>query len=187
MVHQEEMELIKRIRNGETALFSVFLEQHAGKVHSLIGQIVSNREDAEELTQDAFVKAFSKMHTFKGDCKFSTWLFRIAYNTAISATRKKKLIFPSIEEERLNNLADEEVDSLLDQDENEKVMRQLDKAIMNLEPEDAAIIKLFYNEEKSVIELAEILQISTSNVKVKLHRARKKLVLLMQKQSDEAR
>ena len=187
MVHQDEMELIKRIRNGETELFSVFLEQHAGKVHSLIGQIVTNREDAEELTQDAFVKAFSKLHTFKGDCKFSTWLFRIAYNTAISATRKKKMLFPSIEESLINNLADEEVDFLLDQDENEKVMQQLEKAIENLDAEDAAIIRLFYTEERSVNELAGILQISVSNVKVRMHRARKKLVLLMKEQSDEAR
>ena len=187
MVHQDEMELIKQIRNGETELFSIFLEEHASKVHSLIGQIVSNREDTEELTQDAFVKAYSKLHTFKGDCKFSTWLFRIAYNTAISATRKKKMVFPTIEESLINNLADEEVDFLLDQDENEKVMLQLEIAVKKLNTEDAAIIRLFYNEEKSVNELADILQISVSNVKVKMHRARKKLVLLIKEQNDEAR
>lgn len=187
MEHQDEMELIKRIRNGETGLFSVFLEQHAGKVHSLIGQIVASREDAEELTQDAFIKAFNKLHTFKGDCKFSTWLFRIAYNTAISAARKKKIIFPSIDESQINNLADDEVDFILDQDENEKVLLQLEQALKQLQTEDAVLIKLFYNEGKSVNELSDMLQLSASNVKVKMHRARKKLILLMKDQHDESR
>ena len=187
MEHQDEMELIKRIRNGETVLFSVFLEQYAHKVHSLIGQIVSNREDAEELTQDAFVKAYSKINTFKGDCLFSTWLYRIAYNTAISATRKKKIIFPTIDESMLNKVADEAVDFLLDQDENEVVMQKLEQALDCLNIEDKSLLKLFYNEEKSINELAELLQLSVANVKVKMHRARKKLVLLIKGENDESR
>lgn len=187
MEHQEEMELIQRILNGETALFSFFLESYASKVHSLVGQIVSNRQDAEELTQDAFVKAFSKLHTFKGDCKFSTWLFRIAYNTAISAVRKKKIVFPSLDESRINNVPDNDVDFLLDQDENEQLLAKLEKAIDKLDTEDKALLKLFYNEGKSINELAEILQMSVSNVKVKMHRARKKLYLLMNDDNNGTR
>lgn len=186
MEHQDEMEVIKRIRNGETALFSVFLEQHAGKVHALIARIVPNREDAEELTQDAFVKAFSKLHTFKGTCRFSTWLFRIAYNTAISATRKKRLVYPAVDEARIENLTDEEVDLVLEQDESEQRMRQLEKAVRQLDAEDAALLAMYYQQEKPVNELAEILELSVSNVKVRLHRVRKKLVLLMNEMKDEA-
>ena len=187
MEHQDEMELIKRICNGETALFSFFLDQYASKTHYLIGYIIPNREDAEELTQDAFVKAFSKLSTFKGDCKFSTWLFRIAYNTAISAVRKKKTFFPAVDDAILNKIPDEEVDFLLDQNENEIILIKLENALEDLEHEEKALLKLFYNEGKSVNELAELLQLSVTNVKVKLHRARKKLVLMMKNENNETR
>ena len=184
MEHQDEMELIKRIYSGETDLFSFFLDQYASKTNSLIGQIIPNREDAEELTQDAFVKAFSKLSTFKGNCRFSTWLYRIAYNTAISAVRKKKTFFPAVDDSILNKIPDEEVDFLLDQHENETLLIKLEKALEDLEHEEKALLKLFYNEGKSVIELAELLQLSSANVRVKLHRARKKLVLMMNNETN---
>lgn len=187
MEHQEEMEMINRIRNGETALFSVFLENYANKANALVAQIVSSREDAEELTQDTFVKAFSKLHTFKGDCKFSTWLYRIAYNTAISAVRKKKIIFPSIDESRINNVPDNAVDLLLDQDDNERLLAKLEISIEKLLTEEKAMIKLFYNNGKSINEIAEIMQMTASNVKVKMHRVRKKLVVLINEENNGTR
>ncbi len=187
MEHQEEMKTINRIRDGETALFSLFLEQYGSQVHSMIGHIIPCKEDAEELTQDAFVKAFCKLSSFKGDCKFSTWLYRIAYNTAISATRKKKIILPVIDESIIEKVADEAVDSLLDQHENEEVMVKLEGAVNCLVAEDKALIALFYNEGKSLNELSEILQLSVSNVKVKLHRVRKKLYVMIKEYKNEAR
>lgn len=84
MENKDEQIIIKRILEGETAIFSHFVEQYSHSVYSMIVRIVQSREDAEELSQDAFLKAFSKLETFKGDCSFSTWLFRIAYNTGIS-------------------------------------------------------------------------------------------------------
>ena len=185
MEHQSEMDYIKRIREGETALFSIFLDKYAQAIHSLIQQIITSVEDAEELTQDTFIKAYNKLSSFKGDCKFSTWLYRIAYNTAISATRKKKMIFPTIDESIIERIADNEVDILLDQDENEIVLAKLDKAITCLNIEDKAIITLFYKENKPINELSEILDLSVANVKVKLHRARKKLYLMINKNGDE--
>lgn len=179
MEHQDEMKTISRIRDGETALFSVFLEQYAPSVHSMIKQIIPNIEDAEELTQDAFVKAYCKLSTFKGDCRFSTWLYRIAYNTAISATRKKKIIRPVFDESIINNIADEAVDLMLDEDENEAMMTKLELALAHLNIEEKAIIALFYKEGKGINELSEILQLTVANVKVKLHRARKKLYVLI--------
>lgn len=187
MEHQKEMELINKIRDGETDLFSIFLKQYANKVYLMTFQIIGCREDAEELTQDVFIKAFNKLYTFKGTCRFSTWLYRIAYNTAISEIRKKKIVLPAIDDRQLENISDDDLDTLLNQDENEQMLSKLKRCVELLDHDEQALIKLFYNENKSVKELAEIIEISETNVKVRMHRVRKKLYLLMNTAEDEER
>jgi len=179
MEHQEELNYIKRILDGETNLFSYFLDRYSRPIHSLIVQIVQCREDAEELTQDAFVKAFRKLDSYKGDCSFSTWLYRIAYNTAISATRKQKKEFLAIDDNTINNVPDEDVDVVLGRAEDDDTIRKLEVAVSRLNAEEGVLITLFYKEEKSIDEVASILKLTPVNVKVKLHRTRKKLYVLI--------
>ncbi len=179
MEQQDEVNYIKRILEGETNLFSYFLDRYGRPIYSLIVQIVSCKEDAEELTQDSFVKAFRKLDSYKGDCNFSTWLYRIAYNTAISATRKQKKDFLSIEESVIDNVSDKEVDEMLGDSSNEEIISKLERALTMLNADERVLIALFYNEDKSVEELASILKLTTSNAKVKLHRIRKKLYVLI--------
>lgn len=93
MVQNEETQYIARILNGDTEAFSVFLDRYSRPLYVLIVQIVGCPEDAEELVQDVFLKAFRCLDSYKGECRFSTWLYRIAYNAAVSATRKKKQEF----------------------------------------------------------------------------------------------
>jgi RNA polymerase sigma-70 factor (ECF subfamily) len=181
MENQDEITYIKRILDGETVLFSYFLERYSRSIHSLIARIIPTKEDAEELTQDTFLKAFRKLNTFKGDCSFSTWLFRIAYNTAISATRKKRIVFPTIDDTVLDNISDESVDNMLDDDEDESRLLKLEEAITKLTVEEKTLITLYYTDSKSITEVAGILEQSNENVKVKLFRVRKKLYVLMNK------
>lgn len=187
MEQQNEMDNIKRILKGETVLFSSFLQRYSRPIHSMIIRIVPCREDAEELTQDTFIKAFRKLDTYKGDCSFSTWLYRIAYNTAVSATRKKKMAFPALDEILLNNLPDESVDVLLNKEEDEEVMQKLEQAIELLNVEDRALITLYYSDEKSINEVASILQLTPDNVKVKLYRVRKKIYSLVKSKENGTR
>jgi RNA polymerase sigma-70 factor, ECF subfamily len=187
MEYLQETDLIQRILDGETSLFSVLLKRYQRPVHALIRQIVPCREDAEELTQDVFVKVFRKLDTFKGGSSLSTWLYRIAYNTAISATRKQKVFFPDFDEKDLNNIPDEAVDELLEKEDDEEKILRLEAATEQLNPEDRALISLYYTEEKSVSEVAEILELSPENIKVKLYRVRKKIVLLINKENHELR
>ncbi|MBB3187640.1 RNA polymerase sigma factor [Microbacter margulisiae] len=170
----DETDYIRRMIDGETRLFSYFLDRYSRPVYSLIIQLVSNHEDAEELTQDTFMKAFRKLDTFKYDCSFSTWLYRIAYNTAISATRKKRMVFPALDEAMLGNIPDETVDAFFENDD-EEMLQKLEKAIDYLNPEEKALITLYYLDEKSVGDVASILGLSVDNTKVKLFRVRKKL------------
>ncbi|KAA6350947.1 ECF RNA polymerase sigma factor SigW [termite gut metagenome] len=176
---QEETLYIKRILDGETELYSLFLDHYSRLIHSLVSQIISSPSDAEELVQDVFMKAFRNLSGYKSECSFSTWLYRIAYNTAISAVRKKKQEFLYIEENTIENVPDEKVDELLCPTDNEERIEQLVRAIDLLEAEEKAIITLFYYDEKPIAEITEILKITQTNVKVKLHRIRKKLYILI--------
>ena len=179
MENQDENIYIKRILEGETNLFSYFAERYSRSIHSLIIRIIQSKEDAEELTQDTFLKAFRKLDTFKGECSFSTWLFRIAYNTAISAIRKKRIILPIIDDAMLEGVSDELVDSIFEDDEDEIRLQKLEAAITKLTVEEKMLITLFYTDNKPVAEIAYLLELTTDNVKVRLYRVRKKLYVLM--------
>ena len=179
MENQDENIYIKRILEGETNLFSYFAERYSRSIHSLIIQIIPSKEDAEELTQDTFLKAFRKLDTFKGECSFSTWLFRIAYNTAISATRKKRIILPIIDDAMLEGLTGELIDTFFEDDEDEIRLQKLEAAISKLTVEEKTLITLFYTDNKPVAEIADLLELTTDNVKVRLYRVRKKLYVLM--------
>ena len=170
---------IERIVAGDTGCFACLLDKYSRPVHSLILKMFGSKEDAEELAQDVFMKVFRNLPSFKADCSFSTWIYRIAYNTAISELRKKKQEFVAIEESQISNASEEAVGELL---ENTSVAEQLDKldaALALLPPDERALILLFYMKEKTVDELTVITGFSASNIKVKLHRIRKKLFVLI--------
>lgn len=180
MIQEDETQYIERILGGDTECFSIFLERYGRPLFALIVQIVGCSEDAEELVQDVFLKAFRSLSSYKGECRFSTWLYRIAYNVAISATRKRKHEFLYIEENTINNVPDEKADAVLgNATDDEERIAQLTRAIDLLSADEKALITLFYYEEKSMEEVGEILGLTLSNVKVRLHRTRKKLYVLM--------
>jgi len=170
---------IERIQAGETECFAALLERYSQSVFTLIVKIAGNREDAEELTQDVFLKVFRSISSFQGNSLFSTWLYRIAYNVAISATRKKKHEWLAIEESMIENATENELSDELEQLDNEERFEKLERAIAQLSPDERALVLLFYMQEKPVDEVAVITRLTTSNVKTKLHRIRKKLFVLM--------
>ncbi|MDR1601170.1 MAG: sigma-70 family RNA polymerase sigma factor [Tannerella sp.] len=168
---------IEKILAGRTEYFSVLMKKYSQPVFSLIVKMAGNREDAEELTQDVFLKVFRSLSTFRGNSSFSTWLYRIAYNTAISAMRKPKPEWLPFEE--IADTADEDAeDEVAGLDSNIQLDR-LQKALQQLPPDDRALLMLFYTHEKTVDEISIITRLSRPNVKTKLHRIRKKLLLLM--------
>ena len=176
---EHETQYIARILDGDTECFSAFLDRYSRPLYVLIVQIVGCSEDAEELVQDVFLKAFRCLGSYRGECRFSTWLYRIAYTTAVSATRKKKQEFLYIEENTINNVPDEKADDILYPTDDEERTARLIQAIDLLNVEEKALITLFYYEEKSIEEIGEVLKLSPGNVKVKLHRTRKKIYVLM--------
>lgn len=138
----DETHIIHRILKGETSLYEYFLDKYSQQVFILIIRIVENQEDAEELTQDTFLKAFEHLSSFKAESSFSTWIYRIAYNTAISATRKRKQELIVMDSAMLMNISDQQIDDALN-DESEERVGKLNKAIKKLDAEERALISLF--------------------------------------------
>lgn len=182
MEQTDEPQLIRRIINGETDLYAIFAERYGRVVYTLVSRIVACPEDAEELAQDVFIKAFRHLGRFNGRSSFSTWLFRIAYNTAISQARHRKQPAYPIDEQRLAELPDSASEQLDTRSGRQEYLDALTRALELLDPEERALISLFYYEAYPVSECAKITDSSESNVKVKLHRIRKKLYLLVNTQ-----
>lgn len=176
---------VKRIQEGDLSCFACLLDKYSRQVHSLILKVVCSREDAEELAQDVFMKVYKNISSFKGDSSFSTWIYRIAYNTAISATRKRKMEYLAIEESTINNVSEEEVARMMGQTEPSEQIEQLEKAIGLLSPDERGIILLYYMQEKTIDDLVEITGLTVSNVKTKLFRIRKKLFVLLKEMEEK--
>ena len=178
---KEEAHIIKEILNGNTEQYEYFLDRYGQQVFVLVDRIVSCQEDAEELTQDVFLKAFQQLSSFKAESSFSTWIYRIATNIAISAVRKKRNDVLRLDDSVFANLSDTQVDEALE-DESEEQMERLQQAMNQLEADERALITLYYLEEKPLAEVAFILGMTEGNAKVKLHRIRKKLYVLIKNQ-----
>lgn len=177
-MENNETHIIRRILEGETALYEHFLHQYGQQVFALVSRIVGNREDAEELTQDVFLKAFRHLSSFKAESSFSTWVYSIAYNTAVSETRKKKTAVFAMDDTLLANISEQQVDETLN-DDSEEMIGKLNRAIGKLSVDERILITLYYYEEKTLGEIALILGLTENNAKVKLHRTRKKIYVLI--------
>lgn len=176
----DDLAIINQVISGNTGLFSVLVEKYKDMVFTLVVKIVRNREEAEEVAQDTFLKAYHHLGSFKNESRFSTWLFRIAYNTAISRTRKKTLITSVIDDNIVENYS---VDSVRENFESIDITERitiLKDVIAFLPKEEQFLIQLFYFNKQSIEEICNISGLTESNVKVKLHRIRRKLYNSMQ-------
>ncbi|MFM6954253.1 MAG: RNA polymerase sigma factor [Sphingobacteriaceae bacterium] len=187
---QTDLELIADVLTGKQAAYAEIVKRHKSYVFTLALRMSKNREDAEEIAQDCFVKAYRSLAGFQQNSKFSTWLYRIVFNTAMTYLRKKRLETTPIDEEgTLIQLSNVVSDFRADAVEKQSKYVYLNKAIAQLLPDDAAIITLFYQGEQSLEEIANSLGMEANTVKVKLHRARQRLktqleLLLQQEVKD---
>ncbi len=152
-------------------------------VYTVCLRELRSKQEAEEAAQDSFVKAYQNLRGFAGGSKFSTWLFSIAYRTAVSHGRRRRTDGQSVDE-----LAHHPAIEAVHGEGRDDLRALLDRAMKLLPADDASILSLFYLEELSVEEIVTVTGLGASNVKVKLHRARKKLAEMMEQQlGPEAR
>lgn len=172
--------LVQRAREGQSPAVSELINRYKGMVYTIAHNILKNREEAEEVAQDVFVKAFTKLHLFRMDSSFSSWLYRIAYNTAISRTREQKRA-QEYQQEVVATESFEQQASAFGQLEQDDRKRYLQKAMDKLDGDESMLLMLFYYDGKSLDEISQITGYTDSNAKVKLYRARKKLHEELQK------
>lgn len=175
-------EIISRVLRGEHQLYSELVARYQNFVFTLALRYTPVREDAEEIAQDVFVKAYRALKDFRGESKFSTWLYSIVNSTSITFLRKKKLDTQSLDSEHVFEVLDSKESGLTaNQVEVKSKVEMVTKAIQLLSQDDAKLITLFYKAEQSLDEIAKILGMETNTVKVKLHRARTRLKEKMEK------
>jgi RNA polymerase sigma factor (sigma-70 family) len=171
-----DIELIEQTLAGDQSAYADLIKRHQRFVFTLALRFAKTREDAEEIAQDCFIKAYRSLNSFQQQSKFTTWLYSIVYTTAMSALRKKRVDTDSIDDENTfiqieNQTSGYDVNNV----ENKSRSYYLNQAIAQLLPDDATIITLFYNGEQSLEEIGQTMGMEPNTVKVKLFRARQRL------------
>jgi len=185
MLSGKDQYYIDKVRTGDVKAFAVLVDHYKNMVYTIVLRITGNREDAEEVAQDVFLKAYQKLDKFRGDSKFSTWLYRIAFNEAVSKTRKRSLITTQIKENLEESLSEDigthEILGLNPGEQRDLI----GLVLMKLNELEKTLVTLYYLESGSIEEVSQITGMTTSNVKVKLHRTRKKMYQIMNRSLQE--
>ncbi len=168
--------LIRRTKAGSRQAFGQLVARYQDFVFSICLRILRNREAAEEAAQDAFLKAYQRLKQFQGDSQFSSWLYTIAYRTALDQARLKKRPVDSTDFQEAHPAKQLSTDQKASESVEQTDLRQaLEQGIRALKREEAIVITLFYLQEQSIKEIAAITNTTVSNVKTRLHRGRESL------------
>ena len=179
-------DIINKVLGGEQALYAHLVKRYQNFVFTIVLRYTTSREDAEEIAQDVFVKAYRSLADFRGESKFSTWLYTIVTTTCITFLRKKKVPVHSLDNEHIFEVADNQNATFrANQVEQKSKVQVLNEAIKLLSVDDARIITLFYQAEQSLEEIGRIIGVDPNTAKVKLHRARQRLKEKMEKHYAE--
>lgn len=175
---------INQVIKGNTNAFSILVNQYKDLVFTLSYKILKNKEEAEEVSQDTFVKVFNSLPKFKGESKFSTWIYTITYNTCLDRLKKVKkersvLYIEDFSEHQVKAI--EKVLSTVDENErNQKIQ----ECLLLLPSEEAFLLTLYYFDDQSIEEIAKVIDCNSNNAKVKLFRSRKKLASILRERLE---
>jgi len=179
-----DKELVSKIvATNDTHLFAVLYDRYAATVYNKCYGFSKSKEEAQDLTHDLFIKLFTKLRTFKGNAKFSTWLYSFTYNFCVNYVQRdqhkkieKVTVVTDVIKEETPSELDEIDDSLIFEMKAEKLKIALER----IAPEDKALLLMKYQDDISIKELTEVLGIGESAVKMRLNRAKKKVVEIYQ-------
>ena len=172
---------IKAILSGDSQAFSKLVDDHKNLVYTVALRMLKNTEEAEEVAQDTFVKVFKSLKNFKGDSKFSTWIYRVAYNTCLDRLKSNKKEFLNKSIDDINGFEIADVGNALEGMVADEKIVLIRNCVESLSSDDAALITFFYFEEKNLKELSLILDLNENTVKVRLFRARARLATILKK------
>lgn len=179
MTTTNDQHYIEKVINGDVNSFAFLVDAYKNMVYSLAFKMTKNREEAEEISQDTFIKAFKNIKEFKGDSKFSTWLYRIAYYTSLDNIKKNKKDKHTFEINEVTFNQIQDVETTLQRIERKERAKLMDECLLQLPEDERSLLWMFYYDELSLKEIIEVTGLSEANLKVKLHRARKKMLTVV--------
>lgn len=179
MTTKDDQYYINLTIEGNTNAFAFLVDQYKDLIFSLALKMVKNREEAEEVAQDTFIKVYRSLNQFKGDSKFSTWVYKVAYNTCLDRLKKHKKEQHVVPIDEFNTHQIQSIDNAFDALEEEERKQAIQDCIKLLPSEDAFLLTLFYFEDQSIEEISKVVGLKVNNVKVKLFRSRKKLTTIL--------
>jgi len=181
----EDLYYIEAVRKGNVQAFSWLVEKYQKMVYTLALKLLKRPEDAEEMAQDTFIKAYQKLDTYEGKSKFSTWLYSITYNACISELRKRRIEFKSLDDRQISDQDEMKMHDYYRETKKEDQEKYLNMALEKLPEDDQVLVTLYYYENQSMDEISMITGLTVSNIKVKIHRARKKMYGLLHEMLHE--
>ncbi|NJB69991.1 RNA polymerase sigma-70 factor (ECF subfamily) [Saonia flava] len=170
---------IAQVLSGNTNAFAILVNRYKDLVFTLGLQMLKNKEEAEEVSQDTFLKVYKKLNSFKGDSKFSTWVYRIAYNTCLDRLKSQKRQRQNVTIDEFTEHEIKTLENALDTLEQQERQEIIKNCLSLLPSEDSVLMTLFYFEEQSLKEISKITGVKVNNLKVKLFRARKMLASIL--------
>jgi len=182
MTREQERQLIGRAKQGDKVALRELVDQHRDRLYGFIFRMVRDVHEAEDVCQDAFLKAFSSLDSFSVEYRFSTWLFTIGYRVCLNNIRRKKPI--SSEMDFTAQPDDGDSDDIIESQEASRARTMVWSAVERLSPPQRATVLLFYKQEMGCNEIARILQMPPATVKSHLHRARARLRELLEPMTD---
>lgn len=175
---------IDSILNGDANAFAVLVDRYKDLVYTLALRMMKHTEEAEEAAQDTFIKVYKSLDKFKGESKFSTWIYRVAYNTCLDRLKKNKRQQYTVEINEYTEHQVKTLDNALENIEAKEREQTIQDCLALLPSEDSFLLTLYYFEELSLDEIGKIVGLKPNNVKVKLFRSRKKLATVLRKKLD---
>ncbi|MBO6606863.1 RNA polymerase sigma factor [Psychroserpens sp.] len=179
MTTNNDQILINQIKHGDTNAFGQLVDRYKDLVYTLAIRMLKNREEAEEVSQDTFIKTYKSLDRFKGDSKFSTWIYRVAYNTCLDRIKKNRKHLNDVAINEVTTHQVQTIDNALDKLEAEERKEAIKHCIDKLSSEDSFLLTLYYYEDLSLDEISEIVGMTSNAIKVKLFRCRKKLATIL--------
>lgn len=167
----KEKLFVEKVLSGNTSAFAYFVDTYQSMAINIAYRICENMQDAEDVVQESYVKAYRNLHTFRLESKFSTWFYRIVFNTAVTHIKGKVwVIDDQVEDAAIDLSTDLDAESQIEMNETSEIVSHVLSKMPN---GYGLMLSLFYLEDNSVKEIAEITGLNNSNVKVMLYRARK--------------
>ena len=184
MTTDQETSIVNQIIGGDTQAFAILVDSYKNLVFTLAIRMLKNREEAEEVSQDTFIKVYKALPKFKGDSKLSTWVYKVAYNTCLDRIKKNKKRYNEVAIDSFKDYQIKTIDNALDAMEIAEQQQTIQDCLQQLASKDSFLLTLFYFEELSLEEISKVVNMEANTVKVNIHRARKRLANILKQRME---